>query len=273
MESTPKGSQPYGLNGMIPIAEFYDPRLVAIYDTVNDYPSGAQPDFYLDLALDIGATTVIDLGCGTGIITCALARAGYRVTGVEPSPAMLAVARSRPGAERVRWVEGDASHLGSPGADLVIMSGHVVQFILTDDSWHEVLLALQRALRPGGYLGFESRNPGAREWEHWTRQASRFVDDPLAGRIECWTEHHGVEHDVVSFTSHRQLQSTGEDLVSAGRLRFRPVEDLATSLAKTGFELERLYGDWDRRPADSTARELIVVARSGPGRSVGQVSS
>jgi hypothetical protein len=33
------------------------------------------------------------------------------------------------------------------------------------------------------------------------------------------------------------------------------------SLANAGFALERVYGDWDRRPASPTTRELIIVAR------------
>ena len=45
------------------------------------------------------------------------------VVGVDPAPAMLAYARQQPGAERVRWVEGDSSALGQPEADLVLMTG------------------------------------------------------------------------------------------------------------------------------------------------------
>lgn len=48
----------------------------------------------------------MDIGCGTGEITCALALQGYRVTGVDPAPAMLEVARHRPGGDLVRWIEG-----------------------------------------------------------------------------------------------------------------------------------------------------------------------
>ena len=44
-------------------------RQVVIYDTVNSYQPGTQPDFYLGVAEELGAETVIDLGCGTGIVT------------------------------------------------------------------------------------------------------------------------------------------------------------------------------------------------------------
>jgi 2-polyprenyl-3-methyl-5-hydroxy-6-metoxy-1,4-benzoquinol methylase len=51
---------------------------------------------------------IVDIGCGTGLLTCELAMRGYDVVGIDPWDAMLAVARSRPGGERVTWIDGNA---------------------------------------------------------------------------------------------------------------------------------------------------------------------
>jgi len=131
------------------VPEFTDPHQVAIYDAVNAYEPGTQPDFYLSVAGEVRAETVIDVGCGTGIITLEFANRGYRMIGVDPSPLMLENAQHKPGAEGVQWVEGDAEQLGTPGADLAIMSGHVAQFILNDDDWMKALAGVKEALRPG----------------------------------------------------------------------------------------------------------------------------
>jgi hypothetical protein len=48
----------------VKVAEFTDPRLVAIYDTVNSYANDTQPRFYLQLAAELGAASIVDLGCG-----------------------------------------------------------------------------------------------------------------------------------------------------------------------------------------------------------------
>ncbi len=242
------------------IAEFTDPRLVAIYDTVNSYEPGTQPDFYLQLARELGARTVIDFGCGTGLITREFARRGYKVIGVDPAPAMIDVARHRPSGDLVRWVEGDASELGTPHADLAIMSGHVAQFFLTDEAWHTALVALHGALRLGGRLAFESRNPLVRDWENWTREARWSVHDPNAGQIDTWCEVEQVHDEIVSCTNHYVFMSTGEELISPVKLRFRTEAQLVRALADVGFVVEHLYGDWDRRQATPTTRELIVVA-------------
>jgi len=88
---------------------------------------------------------VLDLGCGTGTLCCALAVGGHRVVGVEPSMAMLAVARSKPFAERVEWVQSSAQAYRSQRRfELIVMTGHVFQVFLTDA---EVLAALETMRR------------------------------------------------------------------------------------------------------------------------------
>lgn len=71
------------------IDEFSEPRLVAVYETINDYELGTQPDFCRELATDIDAKTIVDIGCGTGLITRELARLGYRMIGVDPEAARI----------------------------------------------------------------------------------------------------------------------------------------------------------------------------------------
>ncbi len=245
-------------------AEFTDPRLVSIYEPVNAYEPGTQPDFYAWLAADLGARSVVDLGCGTGLVTRELARRGYDVVAVDPSEQMLAAARSRPDGDRVRWIHGDASLLPGANADLAIMSGHVAQFFLTDDSWHAALGALHRAVKPAGHLAFESRNPDAREWETWTASDVTTAHDATAGVVDWWTTVDRFHDDVATCTNHYRFAATGEVLTSSVQLRFRSSEELTATLADAGFTVERMYGDWDRGPIGPTAPELIVVAVSSP---------
>jgi SAM-dependent methyltransferase len=244
------------------IPEFSDPRLVAIFETINAYDAGAQPGFYIGLAAELHARSIVDVGCGTGLITRELARLGYQVTGIDPAPAMVDVARTKPGGDRVHWICGEVTDIGKPAADLAMMSGHVAQFFVSDESWRTALAALHGALQPGGTLAFESRNPAAREWERWTRATAWSADDPEAGTIVTWTEVEGVGGGIVSYVNHYVFAATGEEVVSPCRLRFRTREELTGSLAEAGFEVETIYGDWDRRPPGPKERELIVVAKS-----------
>jgi SAM-dependent methyltransferase len=243
-------------------AEFTDPRLVAVYDTLNPYDPGTQPDFYLELAEELGARSIIDVGCGTGLITEEFVDRRYRVTALEPSPEMIAVARRRVGEDRATWLTGDTSLLGGLEADLAFLSGHVAQFFLTDEDWHAALQDLRRALRTGGRLAFETRNPAAREWETWTDDNRRVTIDPVVGAIETWTHVDEVQTGLVSCTLHYRFLERHEELTSGGALRFRTLEELTVSLAETGFAVERSFGAWDRRPVADDVPEFILVAQA-----------
>src|SRR6266480_2179865 len=108
---------------------FTDPRLAALYDLINQHVEDTA--FYIELAREVAPADVIDLGCGTGRLALALSAHGHSVTAVDPSAPMLGVARSKPGATEVRWIEGDADDLEGLHADLVLLTGHVAQFFLT----------------------------------------------------------------------------------------------------------------------------------------------
>jgi SAM-dependent methyltransferase len=219
--------------GIVPrtpiIAEFTDPRLVAIYDTVNAYTAASQPGFYAQLAAELGVSLILDLGCGTGLITCELARQGYRLIGVDPAPSMLDIARDRPYGDRVRWIDGDASQLGAPDADLAIMTGHVAQFFLADDSWHATLTALHAALRPGGRLAFESRNPGARQWEGGgpATPARRWMTPPQGrskrGLRSTTCRRDRLLHQPLRFCDYWRGVGVGEQAAVPHRSRADPV--------------------------------------------------
>ncbi len=242
------------------IAEFDDPRLAAVYGTVNAYDPGSQPDFYAGVASEVGAQTIVELGSGTGLITRDFAARGWTMIGVEPSAAMLDVARRSPNGELVTWIHGGADAIGAPEADMAFMSGHVAQFFLTDEAWSAALGHLHTALRPGGTLTFESRNRLDRVWAQWTPDHPFTVTDPVAGEITSWTNAEDIDDDIVRFDNHYRFHVSGEELVSHAALRFRTEAELRDSLTATGFTIETIYGDWDRRPPTDATRELIVVA-------------
>ena len=98
-----------------------------------------------------------------------LADRGFDVTGVDPAGGSLAVARAKRGADRVRWIHGDASALPSLQADLATMTGNVVQAIVDQADWDRTLPGAGAALRPGGHLVFETRDPADKGWLRWNR--------------------------------------------------------------------------------------------------------
>ena len=77
---------------------------------------------------------------------------------------MLGVARARPGAEAVTWVHSDGQSLRlAPRFDLITMTGHAFQALLSDEATVALLAAAARHLKSEGRFAFETRNPAQRE--------------------------------------------------------------------------------------------------------------
>jgi SAM-dependent methyltransferase len=239
--------------------EFSDPRLVTLYDWWD--PFRTDIGFYLDLASQRPGSVILDVGCGTGLLATQLAQRGHEVTGVDPAPAMLGVASRRPGGDLVRWIEGDAASLEETGADLALMTGHVAQIISDDGEWHATLAATHRALGPGGRLAFESRNPRARGWLTWTPELSRRrIKDAVGQEVDVWFQSVEVRDDWVRCELHYRFVSSGEEVVSHNKLRFRTEESLTASLRNAGFVVQDVFGHWDGRPLREDSPELLFVA-------------
>ncbi|BDA63834.1 class I SAM-dependent methyltransferase [Actinomyces capricornis] len=163
-----------------PGAPDYDPRIVDLYD--QDNPDGPDHDYYRALADRVDARDILDLGCGTGILTVTLAAPGRRVVGADPSTAMLDHARRRPGAAAVTWVEGDSRALACgrhERFDLMILTGNAAQHI-PDPEWQRTLHDLRHSCRDGAVLAFETRNPAARAWIGWAGPSPDVGAPPMA---------------------------------------------------------------------------------------------
>ena len=238
---------------------YTDPPLTALYDIIN--PRGIDTDFYVQLAEDIKAKIIYDLGCGTGLLTRELGGNDRHVTGIDPSSAMLAYAKQQTNADLVQWKKGDASILGSPEADLVLMTGNVAQIFLDDSEWYAALRSVYTALREGGYIAFESRNPAAKAWENWNRESSyKLIESPF-GQVEYWLELTSVNHNRVSFKSNYVFKKNGKVLEAESELRFRSLEEIINTLKDVGFRTQYVYGNWYREPVTEDSKVLIFIAQ------------
>lgn len=237
-------------------AIFEDPRLAAIYDALD--PDRSDLDAYVAIVEEFGARSVLDLGCGTGVFVLMLAERGIQVIGLDPAGASLDVARAKPGAERVRWIHGDASALPSTlTVDAVTMTANVAQVFLTDADWLAALAAAHRTLRPGGRLIFESRDPARRAWEEWTEEKTRSSTlIPGVGRVTDWVQVTDVDGELVTFESPNIFESDGTVITSHSTLRFRSRESLEASLLAGGFTVDDV-----RDAPDRPGRELVFIAR------------
>jgi SAM-dependent methyltransferase len=242
---------------------YNQPELADLYDDENAWDASA--DFYLDLARRLGARSLLDIGCGTGTVTRGIAAAtGCSAVGLDPAAPMLAVARRKSAAEAIDWIEGDArsTRLGR-AFDLIIMTGHAFQGLVSAEDQAALLATIAAHLNPDGRFAFDTRNPAAREWLEWTPDLSRRVIDTADhGAVEIWDEQKmDAETGILDVVEHYRILASGKRLRSDFRLRFSTQSALADAITAAGLVVENWFGDWDRRPFAGNGREIIVVGR------------
>jgi SAM-dependent methyltransferase len=244
----------------VPDAIFADDRLARIYDHFD--PDRSDLPAYLAIADELGARSVVDVGCGTGCLAVLLADRGRAVVGVDPAAASLDVARAKDPAGRITWINGDAAQLPAIGADLATMTGNVAQVFLADDDWSRTLAGIRRALRPGGHLVFETRRPADRAWARWAAEAGRrTLDVPGIGPVEQRLEVTDVSLPLVSFRYTYRFGADGTVVTSDSTLRFRDRDDVESQLAAEGYQVRDV-----RDAPDRPGRELVFVAGLPIGR-------
>jgi SAM-dependent methyltransferase len=97
---------------------------------------------------------VVELGCGSGLLTRHLVEAGHRVIATDASPAMLELARTTaPGAEEVRALVLPDDPI--PECDAIVSVGHAISYLDDEASVARALVAAAQALRPGGVFALD----------------------------------------------------------------------------------------------------------------------
>jgi SAM-dependent methyltransferase len=242
-------------NSPVADAIFEDRRLAELYDPLH--PERSDLSAYLALVNELDARSVLDIGCGTGTFACLLAQRGIDVIGLDPAAASVDVGRTKPFADEVKWHVGDVSSLPAVQVDLVTMTGNVAQVFVGDEEWASTLRAAHLALRSGGHLVFEVRDPDREAWMEWVPEESyeRLVL-PTIGPIETWLDLLQVDLPLVSFRWTFVFGDDGTEITSESMLRFRRESEIVEELQASGFAVADI-----RDAPDRPGRELVFVAQ------------
>ncbi len=234
-----------------------DPDLAQFYDLEN----GWAEDLDYCRVLAGSCTSVLDLGCGTGLFAASLM--GCDVVGVDPAAAMLDIAASRPGGDRVRWVRGDARtvRLGRR-FDLVVLTGHAFQVFLGDEDRAAVLCTIAAHLAPAGRFIFDSRNPEFRQWRAWTPGNSRrTIEHSALGRVLAWNDAAcDPVTGIVTYGTFYKL-ADGRQHSSQSRIAFPSQQRIAAAIGAAGLFVDRWLGDWSGTSYAPASPEIIPIGR------------
>ncbi len=223
----------------------------------------------------IASGLVVELGCGSGIVTGKLSRAGYDVLGIDVSRAMLAIARRR--APRARFVCASYHDVVLPRCDAIVAVGEVFNYQLDSGATSSRLSASFRraftALRPGGLLVFDVLCPGrtgeltrrgVRRGPGWesafeateSRSASRSTAGPARAT------------HLVTLLRRIEVRRAGRLTRETHRLVLFPASHVTGELRRIGFRA-RVRRGWGSKRLPGT-RRVVIARKPGmpPGRTL-----
>ena len=254
------------------------PDLGLWYDSVPAY--GTRPDvrFYVEEAAG-AAGPVLGLGCGTGRVLLPMARAGATVVGLDGSAAMLDRCRAALAAEpaavraRVTVVHGDARDFDvrdlAGRFALVVAPFRLFQHLVTVADQLGCLAAVARHLAPGGRLAFDVFNP---HFAALAADRSREQEDTPERRLPDgrglrrtvriprvrWTEQ--VSETEIAYYVAERPGAPPTRHVQAFDMRWYLRAELTHLLARAGFRVDAVYGDFGRAPLTDASPEQVVCA-------------
>ena len=246
-----------------------------LYDHVAPYQHRADVKFYVNAALRAQGR-VLELGCGTGRILLPIARAGVRVVGVDGSNAMLTRCRAKVAAEppevrqRIQLVEGDMRQLDLGGAfSAVLMPFRSLQHQISVEDQLSTLASVRRHLVAGGSLVLDVFQPALARLaspsteEHEDTPPTSLPDGRTfrrTGRVTAVDIARQVSN--VELVYYVTTPGAGvERRVQAFPMRWFFRYELEHLLARSGFAVEAVYGDFDQSPHTSASPEIIVDAQ------------
>lgn len=238
---------------------YRDPRLTRLYDLGS--PWSADRRYFVDLAGD--HRRILDVGCGTGLVTTALAAAGHRVSGVDPSRAMLAIARARSGGEKVEWIEGRAEQLPVSGSfDLIIMTGNAFQALLGESQVRTFFERCRESLAQGGRIIFDARNPSVEWASRWDYDVTHDTDDGVVRESRRTLKLRGP---VMTFEF--RCQFPADTVITTSRIRFWGLEEIEALATGAGLRVEETRADYTDEPfAPSRSNEMVITLGRSPDR-------
>jgi SAM-dependent methyltransferase len=241
-------------------------QLPELYDEQYQYYR-EDLNFYTQLAHDYGSP-VLELGAGTARVSAALAKAGYAVTGIELSEAMVECGLekiSREGlTDQVTLQQGDMRGLELPQKfPVVIAPFNTLMHAYTLQDQDATLATVKRHLEPGGVFAFDVYNPNfsnlnvlrrEAEWEH------------VGGERAELFLYQSLDADNQTLESRYYLDTVRDDgtmtrQTSVLKQRYYTRFELGRMLYQAGFQNVQIYGGFDKRRYSAKEAVMVVVCR------------
>jgi SAM-dependent methyltransferase len=219
--------------------------------------TSAEADFLTKQLQLTSSAKVIDVPCGNGRLSIALAQRGFSLTGVDIASEFIDEAKSNSlqAGLNIDWRNQDMRDLPWPGAfDGAFCFGNSFGY-LDDEANADFLKAVSATLKPGGRFILDA--PAIAECILPTFQPSRSME--IAG-IKVDIEHR-YDHEQGRMFNDFTFTRDGIEDKRPSSQRAYTYRELTELLPDAGFELVAAYGSLTEEPFNLGAHRLLLVSR------------
>ena len=192
-----------------------------------------------------------------------LAESGHNVVGLDPAAEMITAAKRKTGGSNIDWCVGTLSDYQSNELfDLVVMTGHAFQCLLTDKEISEAFTTIHALLSDEGRFVFETRNPNAKAWQHWVPEHSE-VNSMTPGGLKFRMYHQlkDVYGELIAFDTYYFVGESDTPMISTSTLRFATFEKIEFLAKQANLSVVEAYGDWDKTELNDRSAEIILTLK------------
>ncbi len=249
------------------LEEFNDP---ANYDLEEGERSEPRIKFYADLASASGGP-VLELACGTGLVSLPIAACGLPVTGVDLAWPMLAYARVKAQQQglTIDLVRADARQFHfDKRFSFIFLTGNAFQAFLRRTDQERLLASVKRHLAPDGIFAFETRNPSGNDLSNLTEEEQWFTYCNVQGQSVTVSgmQQYDPLTQIMHWTTYRRWKNASGPHLTTTRIacRFTYLQELEAFLHYNGFQIIQQYGDWNRDNLQAESESIISICQNRP---------
>lgn len=235
-------------------------KFAAIYDgLMEDIPYEAYVEWVVGR---ISSGKILDLACGTGVLSQLLAEMGFSVTASDLSEDMLIMANQRfqEAGQQIPVLQLSMDNLeGLNGFDAVTIAIDSLNYLETEQQVRQTFHEVYAALNSGGHLFFDV---------HSLHKVDEiYMDSPFVldgddisyiWHTEPGEAEHSVIHDITFFVRRGEYFERFEE---SHRQRTFPVSEYRKWLMEAGFEIVSVTADWNESAPEEESERIFFSAR------------
>ncbi|HCG8613269.1 class I SAM-dependent DNA methyltransferase [Vibrio parahaemolyticus] len=235
------------------------------YDAQYGNSYTGEISFFQDLIFHQKVLSLLDVCCGTGLVTIPLSRKLSHVVGIDFSSSMIDFAKYKSSSiSGIAFYEMDAADFNLQTVfDLIVMTGNAFQAFISDEDFSSMLNNINSHMHAKSLFVFDSRLPCSEHfettssYEHWSSYKSPAGENVSVSGLD--SRHPKLNNTMLHHV--RREYENGEQYHSSIELKYRSIEEIVKGLERNGLQLVEYYADWKKTPLTETSTSFVGVVR------------